>query len=142
MKYVPPKPYRKSKGRIEVPNERPGLKCLKLHAVILLTNHFWHSNVLCKNSWNPSSIVKEQSRHISSSTDQRKFQPLCPHPSHCPPRTPPPPRSVNPLQMRVCLETVDHKRQQVPVTGSIFSIRDKSQLWKMFESCLDVRNPA
>lgn len=124
-----------------MPNESPGLKCLKLHAVILVTNHFLHSNVLCKNSWNPSSIVQEQSRHISSSTDQRKFQPLCPHPASTH-RTPPPPAQFNPLQMRVCLQTVDHKRQQVPVIGSIFSIRDKSQLWKMFESCLDVRNPA
>ena len=83
-----PKPYRKSKRRIEVPNESPGLKCLKLHVIILLTNHFWHSNLFCKKSWNPSSIVKEQSRHIFSSTDQRKFQPLCPHLSHCPPSPP------------------------------------------------------
>lgn len=119
LKYVPPKPHRKSKRRSEAPDDSPGLKCLNLHAIMLLSNHFWHSNVLCKKSWNPSSIVKEQTSLISSSTDQRKFQPLCPHPSHC---TPSPPPSVNPLQMRVCTQTADHKRQQLPVTGSIFSI--------------------
>lgn len=123
-----------------MPNESPGLKCLKLHAVILLTNHFLHSNVLCKNSWNPSSIVQEQSRHISSSTDQRKFQPLLLYPS---PRTPPPPRSVNPLQMRVWLLQPGGSQKAASTSNrKHLSIRDKSQLWKMFESCLDVRNPS
>lgn len=36
LKYVPPKPYRKSKRRSEVPDESPGLKCLNLHVIILL----------------------------------------------------------------------------------------------------------